>query len=251
MRLELNGVSASLGGRRVLNGVGLTFEGKKRFYGVIGPNGSGKSTLLRLMYGALQPESGSLSLDGVSLPKIRPRDLAKKIAVVPQTHRGSDLTVEEMLEMGRYPYKGLFEGLNAAERRLVGSVMETLDLSGLRDRTVNTLSGGERQMTVLGRAMVQETEAILLDEPTNHLDIRHQVMILDLLKKIDKLIVVVFHDLNLAAKYCERIVLLGRGSVFMTGSPEEIVTRENIMDVYGQAVDVIPHPATSKPVVLV
>lgn len=250
MNILASGVDVSFGPKKILKNLSLD-AGEKRRCGIIGPNGSGKSTLLRTLHKALEPDRGRVALDGRDLKTYGRRELASEISVVPQHQGEIDLTVEETVQMGRYPHKKLFERLSRDENDFVREVMTKLKIWHLKDRNVQTLSGGERQLTLLARAMVQDTPVMLLDEPTNHLDIYHQVLILDFLKTVDKLVVVVFHDLNLASGFCDRLYLMNDGRVVAEGDPASILTRENILEVYGLDANIMTNPATGRPLVVI
>lgn len=219
----------------VLRGVSLdVFPGE--LVGILGPNGSGKSTLIQLLSGVLEPQRGEVRLFGQLLSELSARQVAQRVAVVPQdTHVEFPFSVLEVVLMGRAPYLAgfSFEGeddLAAAER-----AMERTGVTHLAHRTVQELSGGERQRVLLARALAQDTPLLLLDEPGAFLDLRHVVEIYDLLRDLlaeGKSIVTVLHDLNLAALYCDRVVLLRQGEVYLAGPPGEVITYRAITEVY-------------------
>lgn len=219
----------------VLRDVSLTVE-KGQILGILGPNGSGKSTLLRLLSGWLKPERGVVELWGEPLGRLGAREIATQIAVVPQeTHVDFPFTVMEMVLMGRAPYLGGFAFESEADIACAREAMERMGVAHLARRMVQELSGGERQRVVLARALAQDTPVLLLDEPSAFLDLHHVVAIYDLLRDLaeeGRSIVTVLHDLNLAALYCDRVVLLSQGRVFCAGTPEEVITYKNITEVY-------------------
>ena len=203
----------------------------------------------------LAPMGGSVTLDGRDIYSIPARDFARRVAVVPQdTLVAFDFSVLEIVLMGRSPRLGRFavEGVRDTEIAL-----EALARTGtvhLRDRQINALSGGERQRVMVARALAQEPDALLLDEPTSHLDISFQFEIMDLIKSLNRergmTVLAVLHDLNLASQYCDRLILIGQGGVQADGSPDEVITADNIRRVYGAEVWVRRHPATSRPYVI-
>jgi iron complex transport system ATP-binding protein len=219
--------------------------------GLIGPNGSGKSTALRCVYRALRPNRGTVWLGGDDLSAFGLRESARRIAALTQ-QGGSDLdfTVEEVVALGRAPHKRGNEPLTARERELCRAAMERLDLLHLAGRGVLALSGGERQRVLVARALVQEPRLLVLDEPTNHLDIRHQIELLAMLRSTDLTVLVVLHDLNLAAAVCDRLGVVLGGRIVAEGTPAEVLTEALVRDVFGVAASVVPHPLTGAPQLL-
>lgn len=222
--------------------------------GLLGPNGSGKSTLLKLMSGILPPRSGKVSFHGKEISTIGRKEMARKVAVVPQESPiVFPFRVIEVVLMGRYPHlKGLtLEGKQDLE--MVREAMELTDIRHLADRRITELSGGEKQRVIIARALVQQPELLLLDEPTTFLDIRHQMAIYDLLRGLNQreglTIVGVMHDLNWAARYCRRLLLLKDGRVWCDGPPEKVLHPENIWEVFQAEVDVRWDPGAEAPVV--
>jgi iron complex transport system ATP-binding protein len=243
-RITTTGLSWSVQGQLLLDEVdAAAHEGET--VGLLGPNGSGKSSLLRLMAGLRRPDAGTVRYDGTPLPALGRRTLARRLAVVEQDaaahHR---VTVRQVVELGRTPFRGRFDPLDGHDRRIVDAALERTDLTGRQHRSWHTLSGGERQRTQIARALAQEPREILLDEPTNHLDIRHQLELLDLLASLDVTCVVALHDLNLAARYCDRVVVLTAGRVAAAGTPQTVLTPALIKSVYGVETLVDREPAT-------
>jgi iron complex transport system ATP-binding protein len=221
------------------------------FIGILGPNGSGKSTLIKGLAATLAPRAGSILLDDTELSKWSRRELARHLAVVPQENTtGFDFTVEEVVLMGRSPYLAGWQPESPEDLQAAAKAMQLTGIWDLRHRFITHLSGGERQRVFIARALAQNTPAILLDEPTAHLDINHQVEVLNLLRRLNHqgvTVIIVFHDLNLAAQYCSQIILLHQGKVFACGIVEEIFTTEIIRTVYQTDVLVGYHPITGVP----
>ena len=228
------------------------------FLGIVGPNGSGKSTLVRALSRALRPLSGAVLLDESDLyAGLSARDAARAIGVVPQeTAVSLDFTVREVVRMGRAPHlpRRPFASETAEDEKIVAEAMREARVEELADRTVPTLSGGERQRVLFARALAQQPNVILLDEPTAHLDLRHQAETLTLARDLahdgGKAVLAVLHDINLAAAYCDVLVLLHAGRIAAQGTPEQVVTAENLQAVYGARVWVRRHPASGRPLIL-
>jgi iron complex transport system ATP-binding protein len=244
--VEVRGVRVAYGSAEVLHGVTLEVP-TSGFLSVVGPNGSGKSTLLRTMARALKPRVGSVLLAGKDVRSWDSREFAREVAVVPQ--HGSpafDYTAYELVAMGRTPYERRF-GQDVGGREAVEGAMRRVGVWELRDRTASTLSGGEWQLITLARALAQEPEVLLLDEPTNHLDIRHQVTFLEVLRDLNRsgvTIIMVVHDLNLAARYSDMVVVVSEGEVFTAGPPSSALTPEVVRAVFEAEVEVSVSPRT-------
>lgn len=202
--------------------------------GVVGPNGSGKTTLLRMLYGSLTPDRGQVLLDGRDLAGLPRRDIARELAVVVQ-ERSSDLpmTVADLVMLGRLPYQGTPGHTRADDEAAVTRALATVGMDTLARRDFAVLSGGERQRALIARALAQGTGHILLDEPTNHLDIRYQHDVLDMVSRLRATVVVVLHDLNLTARYCDRVVVMDAGRIIADGAPADVLVPEVIAPVYG------------------
>ena len=205
--------------------------------GLIGPNGAGKSTLLRAISGILNYREGTVRLDGDDLKSLSSRDIAAGLALIPQiapyTH---GFTSMELVLMGRYPHLGRFQIEGKEDDRIARDAMRLTRTEQFADRTLDTLSGGERQRVFVSRALAQQPRVLLLDEPTSNLDVLHQLKVLDLVRQLidDGLTAVAaIHDLNMAARYCDRLVLLKNGRVLAEGSPEEVLVPETIRSAFG------------------
>ncbi|MFF0754191.1 ABC transporter ATP-binding protein [Streptomyces sp. NPDC004267] len=231
--LRAERVSRTAGGALVLDGVTIAPR-PGQLTGLLGPNGSGKSTLLRLLAGVLAPDTGVVSLDGDPLNGIPRRALAQRLAVVEQ-HADTqvDLTVADAVRLGRIPHRRAWSPATAADEEAVRSALARTGLTGHAHRTWRTLSGGERQRVHIARALAQEPRELLLDEPTNHLDIQHQLDLLTLVSGLRLTCVMALHDLNLAAMYCDHVVVLHEGRVVAGGPVADVLTERLVMDVYG------------------
>ncbi|WP_433533148.1 ABC transporter ATP-binding protein [Micromonospora sp. CA-263727] len=205
-----------------------------RVLGLIGPNGSGKTTLLRLLYGALRSGTGGVLVDGDELSALPSREAARRLAVVVQETGGETaLTVAELVLLGRGPHLSTFQRTGRIDHEIAARCLARVGAAHLGPRAFAQLSGGERQRVLIARALAQQATHLLLDEPTNHLDIRYQHEVLRLVRDLDTCAVVVLHDLNLAARYCDDLVLLGRGGVAAAGTTDEVLVPSVLEPVYG------------------
>ncbi len=249
MRIDVSDLSFSFGGPRVLKNVSLTV-GDGEFLGLMGPNGSGKTTLLRCLTRFLPADPKAVLVDMKPLHTFSDRQLANTFAVVPQSSSTDfPFTVREIVAMGRIPHAhSRILGPRAGDAKLVSAAMVASGCDFLADRHFSELSGGERQRVVIARALAQEPKALLLDEPTVYLDISGQLEIMDLVKELNRerslTIVAVLHDINLAARYCDRIALLHQGRLEAIGPPGDVLTPETMLSVYGVDVAVRKDPFT-------
>ena len=231
----------------LLDGVDLRVD-KGELVGLIGPNGAGKSTLLRAISGILRCQDGSVTLEGRDIADMKVKDVASGLALVPQiapyTH---GFTSMELVLMGRYPHLGRFQVEGNADEQIARDAMAMTETDRFADRTLDTLSGGERQRVFVARALAQQPRILLLDEPTSNLDVLHQLMVLDLVRQLvnDGLTAVAaFHDLSMAARYCDRLVVMSGGNVIATGPPEEVLNPELIETVFKVEAAVYQDPVT-------
>jgi len=254
IKLELQNVGVAYGHNVVVKD--LTFQVMPgEMVGLIGPNGSGKSTIIKAISRVISLYSGKILLDGKDVFKMPRGDLARLLGVVPQMSLlPSAFTAFEVVLMGRNPHLGLLQYEGARDLAITWRAMEMTATHTLAERKVGELSGGEIQRIVIARVLTQEPKSILLDEPTANLDIRHQVEILDLIKNLclenNLTVVVALHDLNLAAQYCDRLILINNGQVHAQGTPREVINSRNIKDVYGADGCVYTHPVNGLPAVL-
>ncbi|MDO8472995.1 MAG: ABC transporter ATP-binding protein [Dehalococcoidia bacterium] len=253
--LRVEAISLGYNGHDVLSEVSLNV-GPGEMVGLIGPNGCGKSTLIRGISRVLAPRSGRVLVGDSSVDSLSRNDLARLVAVVPQNPLlPANFTAFEVVSMGRTPYLGRFRSETAEDISAVCRALEETGTADIAERRVGELSGGERQRVTVARALAQEPRILLLDEPTAHLDINYQVQIMDLVRRLchQKRLAVLtaLHDLNLAAQYCDRLVMLREGRVFREGIPREVITEDAIREVYGAEVCVSEHPMNQLPATLV
>ncbi len=251
--LETEGLCTGYGNTKILDNISFKVN-KGKMVGIMGPNGSGKTTLLKTIAGAILPMAGNIILQGRDITKIPLKERAKKIAVVMQFQQAAYMTVEEYVMMGRLPFFKPFQFFEAREDLdRVHKYLELTHTLELKDLPFNRISGGERQLVSIARALVQEPLLLLLDEPTSHLDIGHQKKILDLIDSLkDTLgitIVIVLHDLNLAGEYSDTLVMLDETTqtIFSHDRPERVITKETIQQIYHTDVLIVENPITAKP----
>ena len=232
----------------LLENISLEFNAGE-FVGLIGANGAGKSTLLQLLLGLIKQDSGSVTINGSDIHTQKRRDIAKQLAFVPQSiELPYAFNAQALVAMGRNPYLGPFELETAQDKKLIREAMHKTDIGHLKDRLVNTLSGGEKQRVIIARALAQQAATILLDEPIASLDICHQIETLQLIQSLTqsgKLAITALHDLNLAASYCDRLILIGQiqaddaKTIIADGSPEQVLTEENLANCFSIKADII------------
>ena len=249
--LEIKNLSCGYDSKLVLHNVNFKLQ-EEELVGIIGPNGCGKTTLLRAITRVIMPKTGDIFLEGKNIARIGFKELARFIAVVSQSLPQGSMSVEEFVLLGRTPHLDRWQfferkkDLEAAKR-----CMELTDILRLKQQPIDQLSGGERQLAVIARALAQEPRLLLLDEPTAHLDIAHQVKILGLIKRLNRdfglSVITVLHDLNLASLYCDRLLLLNNGLIHKQGRPEDVLTYRIIEEVYRTVVVVKESPVSGKP----
>ena len=242
MNIHAENVELSFGSTQILNHIGIDVRSRE-FVGVIGPNGSGKSTFLKCIYRVLKPDGGDILLDDVPISAFSVRETAKRLAVLSQhNYYNFEFTVRDIVLMGRSPHKRMMERDTKADFDIVEDSLRRVGMLGFIDRIFSTLSGGEQQRIILARALAQQTECLILDEPTNHLDIKYQLQILDVVKKLGVTVLAAFHDLNIAAMYCDRIFAVDGGRVVASGTPREVLTPALIRRLYEVDADVRSEP---------
>ncbi len=247
MTLQLDDLSVDIAGRRIVSGIDLTV-GEHEFAGLVGPNGSGKSTILKTIYRVHRPSAGRVLLDETNLLSLSHKDTARRIAVVTQESTSEfDFTVREMVMIGRTPHKRSFERDTSVDHSVVDDAIERVGCQQLAARRYNALSGGEKQLVLIARALAQQADHLILDEPTNHLDVHNQVEILEVVAGLGVTVLAALHDLSLAALFCNAIHVLRAGRIVAAGSPAAVLTPETILHAYGADVLVIDHPDTGTP----
>ena len=204
---------------------------------IVGPNGAGKSTLLRLLLGRLRPETGEVTYEGRAVAGWPRKDLAQRVGALLQSDETYvPLTVRDLVDMGRHPYLRPWASLTATDRSIVAEALVSVDLAGFEDRWISRLSGGELQRARLGRALAQRPECLLLDEPTAHLDVGHEVQMFELVSELvikkHFTVILVTHNVNLAARFSERLILMSGGRVIAEGAPMEVLTESNLADAF-------------------
>jgi iron complex transport system ATP-binding protein len=242
--ISATGIGFSYGSRPILSDVDLAAP-HGQVLGLVGPNGSGKTTLLRTLHHSLVPRTGSVLIDGDALQGLSAREIARRVAVVVQESPGDlPLLVSDMVLLGRTPHRSVFARATEADDAVAAEALDRVGALHLAGKPFDGLSGGERQRVLIARALAQESTHLLLDEPTNHLDVRYQHEVLDLVRDLavnaHHTVVVVLHDLNLAAAYCDQVLLLQSGKVVARGAPDVVLTAENLEPVYEVDVRRIP-----------
>ncbi len=241
-------LSYQVGDKTLLDTLTIAIE-TQTIHGIIGPNGAGKSTLLKHMMRILEPQKETVFLEDKDATDYSARAYAKKCSYVFQENmRDLDFTVREIVEMGRYPYLKLFGQLSQSEEDLIDDIMSDLGLTALQHRMIKTLSGGEAQKVFIARALAQQTPVLLLDEPTSMLDIHNSIRLLEMLRHIKQkyqlTIVMVIHDLNLALQCCDRVTLLDKGKVVLEGAAQEVLTSNQLKQIYEHKIQTVTHNGT-------
>ncbi|MER7278474.1 ABC transporter ATP-binding protein [Dactylosporangium sp. NPDC000244] len=253
-RLQARGLRLAYGDRVVVDGLDLDVP-PGAVTAVVGPNGCGKSTLLRALGRLLRPRAGEVLLDGRRIERIPTREVARVLGLLPQSPVAPDgLTVADLVMRGRHPHQNWLRQWSAADEAIVAEALAWTDMLDLAGRPVDALSGGQRQRAWLSMALAQGTEILLLDEPTTYLDLSHQIDVLDLVSRLHRergrTIVMVLHDLNLAARYADHVVAMRGGAIVAQGEPAAVFTPELLSSVFGLEALVIPDPATGTPLVV-
>ncbi|MDY6910975.1 MAG: ABC transporter ATP-binding protein [Chloroflexota bacterium] len=249
--LELQNISLGYGKQTILTDINLSAR-RGEMLGIIGPNGSGKSTMIKGICRLIPPQKGRVLIDGQDVAHISREELARLAAVVPQTPNLPDtFTAFEIVLMGRTPHLGRFRFEGPSDFEAAWHAMKITRTQSIAERRMDEISGGQKQLLTIARALAQESTLILLDEPTAHLDINYQIATLDFIRELcakqNLAAVTVLHDLNLASQYCNRLALLSNGRIHIEGTPQEVITEEHIKQVYGASVCVYPHPVNNLP----
>ena len=235
---------------------GISFDVKAgEIVGVIGPNGSGKTTLIRLISGILPLSEGSISLNGISIEDLEPRERARLVSVVPQNaNLPNGLTVLDLVLLARNPHLSIFQLEGRSDIEIAIRAIQDAGIESLFDRYVDSLSGGEKQRAVIAMALAQQCPILLLDEPTSNLDLTHQSAIMNTIVKTmeskSAAVLITMHDLTLAAQYCTHLIMLSNGGIHAQGMPTDVLSTKNIEEVYGTSVDILSHPDRDTPIIL-
>lgn len=252
--LSAREVTLAYGERRVVDELSVDVT-PGAITSIVGPNGCGKSTLLRALSRLLKPAAGQVLLDDRPLSDHPTRELARTLGLLPQTPVAPDgIVVADLVGRGRTPHQGLLGRWSTRDYEVVAEAMAATGTTDLAERSIEELSGGQRQRVWIAMALAQDTDILLLDEPTTYLDVAHQLEILDLLTDLNSsrgtTIVMVLHDLNLAARYSDRLIAMRAGAVHSTGTPEEVVTEQTMQEVFGVSSRVLPDPVSGRPMVM-
>ncbi|MCC3770039.1 ABC transporter ATP-binding protein [Streptomyces sp. UNOC14_S4] len=254
VRLRAEALTLSYGDRHVVHELDLDIP-DGTVTAVIGPNGCGKSTLLRAFGRLLKPTSGSVLLDGRPIHRIPTREVAERVGLLPQSPVAPEgLSVADLVARGRHPHQSWYRRWSSDDEAAVEAALRATGTLDLAERTLDELSGGQRQRAWIAMTLAQQTELLLLDEPTNHLDLAHQIEVLDLVRELHlttgRTVVVVLHDLSLAARYADRLVAMKQGRVVAQGTPSEVLTEELVEDVFGLRARVRHDEETGAPLVI-
>jgi len=245
--LETHNLCWQVGDKAIVDDVSFSIQ-KGQFVGLIGPNGAGKSSLMRCLYRVNAPTSGHVLFTQQNVWQLSAKDNAKNMSVILQEHSDHlGLTVQDVVSQGLTPHKKLFQWDDENDAAQIKAVMQQVDINELKDKPFQLLSGGEKQRVMLARALVQNTELLIMDEPTNHLDVHYQTDMMIKVKSLNKTVLASFHDLNLAAAFCDYLIVLDKGKLVASGTPEAVLTQELIKHVFRTQAIVDSHPANGHP----
>jgi iron complex transport system ATP-binding protein len=253
-RLRAEAVTVGYGEAPVVSELSLEIP-DGRVTTIIGPNGCGKSTMLRTLARLLRPSSGTVLLDDEPIQSLPTKEIARRMALLPQTPVAPEgLLVRDLVGRGRHPHQRWFSQWSPEDEAVVEAALEMTDTADLRDRSLDQLSGGQRQRAWIAMTLAQDTDLLLLDEPTTYLDLAHQVEVLDLVTRLNRergrTVAMVLHDLNLAARYSDHMVVMHDGAIVIQGPPVEVVTESMLREVFGLDADVLPDPRTGLPIIV-
>jgi len=246
LKLKIENLNFEIDNTKILKNINFNIK-KGEFVGVIGPNGCGKSTLLKNIYNILTPTNGSIFIDNTSIENFSPKELAKKISTLTQHSGGDfDFSIVDIVLMGRYAHSSMFSSTSKKDLKIAKGALDKVGLSNFENRSFLSLSGGEQQRVMIARAIAGENDFFILDEPTNHLDIRYQLEIMDIMKSLDITMFSAIHDMNIAATYCDKLILLEDGKIIAIGTPDEVLSKKNFRNVFGVEVYLSKNPYTNK-----
>ncbi|MDR5701821.1 ABC transporter ATP-binding protein [Agromyces aerolatus] len=252
--LAAEGVTLGYDGRRVIEGLDVALP-PGRITAIVGPNACGKSTLLRGLARLHPLEAGRVTLDGEDLTRMPRRDVARRVGVLPQSSIAPDgVRVADLVGRGRYPHQGWFGRHSSDDDAVVAEALAATGVADLADRPIDELSGGQRQRVWIAMVLAQKTDVVLLDEPTTFLDVTHQLELLDLLTSLNRergtTVVMVLHELNLAARYADHLVVMSAGAIVAEGAPRDVLTSEIVQRAFGLSARVIPDPVSGSPMIV-
>lgn len=231
-KLKVSELDFFIENKQILKKISLEIK-EGQFVGIIGSNGSGKSTLLKNIYRIYKPKSGKIIIGEKDMENMSHKEIARELAVLAQeTTSEFDFKVEDVVKMGRYPYKSIFEDYSKKDMEMVSEMLKKVGLNGFEERSFKSLSGGEKQRVLIARALVQDAKLLILDEPTNHLDVGYQLQVMDIVKELKLTTFAAIHDMNIAAMYCDYIIVIQKGEIIASGSGDEILTKEMIKKVF-------------------
>lgn len=253
-RLIADGLTLGYGDRTVVDQLDLSVH-TGVITTVIGPNGCGKSTLLRALGRLLKPKSGTVALDGKSIGRMRTKDVARTLGMLPQSPVAPEgLTVGDLVARGRHPHQSWIRQWSSDDEGEVAQALALTGVADLADRPVDQLSGGQRQRAWISMALAQGTDILLLDEPTTYLDLAHSIEVLDLVDRmhaeLGRTVVMILHDLNLAVRYSDQLIVMREGAIVAAGPPQEIITAQLLFDVFGLEASVISDPVSDRPLIV-
>jgi len=247
MSIRAENLVWKVGSKTIVNDVSLIAK-PGEMLGLLGPNGSGKTSLLRLLAGLKRPFSGQVTLDGQSMDRIRRRSIAQRVAFIEQhATTNANLKVVDVVKLGRFPHRSMFSGWTSDDDAAVNNALDRTELTAKRNDTWQSLSGGEKQRTHLARALAQSPKELILDEPTNHLDVHHQISLLRLVSELAVTSIIALHDLNHAAMFCDRLLVMQAGKIVASGAPEDVLTSALLRHVFSVEAHVSPSPYHAKP----
>ncbi|MGE6741810.1 ABC transporter ATP-binding protein [Allorhizobium pseudoryzae] len=247
MSIRAENLGWKVGSKTILEEVCLTAK-PGEMLGLLGPNGSGKTSLLRLLAGLKRPHAGQITLDGQDISRVRRRTIAQRVAFIEQhATTNAHLKVVDVVKLGRFPHRSMFSGWTTEDDAAVNYALDRTELTAKRNDAWQSLSGGEKQRAHLARALAQSPKELILDEPTNHLDVHHQISLLRLVSDLRITSIIALHDLNHAAMFCDRLLVLQAGKVVASGTPDDVLTRELLNDVFSVDAHVSPSPYDGKP----
>ncbi|QEE46115.1 ABC transporter ATP-binding protein [Rhizobium sp. WL3] len=249
MSITADTITWKIGSKTILDQVSFATR-PGEMLGLLGPNGSGKTSLLRLLAGLKRPHAGAISLDGQNIQSISRKTMAQRVAFVEQhATTNANLRVVDVVKLGRFPHRSMFSAWSKDDEVAVDQALERAGMVAKHDHTWQSLSGGERQRAHIARALAQAPKEIILDEPTNHLDVQHQIALLSLISDLPLTSVIALHDLNHAAMFCDRLIVLKKGRVVACGTPEEVLTKHLLREVFSINAHVEPSQLHGRPLI--